>query len=237
MTISKAVILAGGLGMRLRPLTNILPKPLLPIGESTILEIQLLALRKHGVREVYIACNYMADYLSSIVGNGEKYGVKVMVSTEDRPLGTCGPLSLIREHLNKPFFMMNGDILTDLNFSFLADFALNNGTALTVVTKEIEVPFHFGRVIADGNLIREVEEKPNFRHEILAGIYCLTPDALELVPNETYYGVDTLIKDFLAQGRPVAKYLTKDYWIDIGQMQDYETAKQDMASSPNNRSI
>jgi NDP-sugar pyrophosphorylase family protein len=230
VTISKAVILAGGLGVRLRPLTNILPKPLLPIGEATILEIQLLALKKHGVREVYIASNYMADYLISVVGSGEKYGVKVIVSTEDRPLGTCGPLSLIREHLNEPFFMMNGDILTDLNFSSLADFALNNGAALTVVTKEIEVPFHFGRVIAEGNFIREVEEKPNFTHEILAGIYCLTPEALDLVPDGTYYGVDTLIKDFLAQGKPVAKYLTKDYWIDIGRMQDYETAKRDMSS-------
>jgi NDP-sugar pyrophosphorylase family protein len=237
MTRSKAVILAGGLGMRLRPLTNILPKPLLPIGESTILEIQILALKKHGIKEVYIACNYMADYLNSIVGNGEKYGVKVVVSAESKPLGTCGPLSLIREHLNKPFFMMNGDILTDLNFSSLADFSFNNGAALTVVTKEIEVPFHFGRVIADGDLILEVEEKPNFRHEILAGIYCLTPGALELVPDDTYYGVDTLIKDFLAQGRPVAKYTTKDYWIDVGQMQDYETAKRDMASLPKNLAV
>lgn len=230
MTITKAVILAGGLGMRLRPLTNILPKPLLPIGESTILEVQLLALKKHGVSEVYIASNYMADYLSSVVGNGEKYGVKVMVSTEEEPLGTCGPLSLIREHLTAPFFMMNGDILTDLNFTSLSAFALGNKAALTVVTKEIQVPFHFGRVIADGNFIREVEEKPNFKHEILAGIYCLTPEALELVPNGTYYGVDTLIKDFLAKGMPVAKYLTKDYWIDVGRMQDYEAAKRDSAN-------
>lgn len=230
MTISKAVILAGGLGMRLRPLTNILPKPLLPIGESTILEIQILALKKYGVKEVYIASNYMADYLSSVVGNGEKYGVKVMVTTEGKPLGTCGPLSLIRQQLSEPFFMMNGDILTDMNFSSLAEFAISNGAALTVVTKEIEVPFHFGRVIADGNFIREVEEKPNFIHEILAGIYCMTPKALNLVPDDSYYGVDTLIKDFLAQGQPVAKYLTKDYWIDIGRMQDYETAKQDMSN-------
>ena len=232
MTISKAVILAGGLGVRLRPLTNILPKPLLPIGESTILEIQILALKKQGVKEVYIASNYMADYLSSVVGNGEKYGVRVMVSTEEKPLGTCGPLSLIREHLTEPFVMMNGDILTDINFSSLADFSMNSGAALTVVTKEIEVPFHFGRVISDGDFIRAVEEKPNFKHEILAGIYCLTPKALDLVPDDSYYGVDTLIKDFLAQGQPVAKYLTKDYWIDVGRMQDYETAKQDMSAVP-----
>jgi NDP-sugar pyrophosphorylase family protein len=227
VSIKVAVILAGGLGMRLRPLTNIIPKPLLPIGESTVLEIQILALRKFGVQKVIIAANYMSDYLSAVVGSGEKYGVRMIVSQEKEPLGTCGPLTLVAEHLNEPFFMMNGDILTDIDFAKLADFALAKPAWLTVVTKEIAIPFRFGRVIAEGDFITEIEEKPNYLQEILSGIYVMRPEILQLIPSGTYFGIDNLIKGMLASRQPVCKYLMHDYWIDIGQLSDYELAKQD----------
>jgi NDP-sugar pyrophosphorylase family protein len=227
VSIKLAVILAGGLGMRLRPLTNIIPKPLLPIGESTVLEIQILALRKFGVGKVVIAANYMSDYLAGIIGNGEKYGVRIVVSQEKEPLGTCGPLKLAAEHLTEPFFVMNGDILTDIDFGKLADFSLAKEAWLTVVTKEIAIPFRFGRVIADGDFITEIEEKPNYLQEILAGIYAMRPQILQLIPSGTYFGIDHLIKAMLASRQPVCKYLMHDYWIDIGQLSDYELAKQD----------
>jgi NDP-sugar pyrophosphorylase family protein len=227
--IRKAVVLAGGLGMRLRPLTNIIPKPLLPIGESTIIEIQILAFRKHGVSEIFIAANYMSDYLESIVGRGEKYAVQITVSCEKEPLGTCGPLSLLRNQLVEPFFVMNGDILTDIDFSTLGKFALSTTADLTVVTKEINIPFRFGRVIAEGDYIVNVEEKPTYKQEILAGIYAMKPAILDLIPDGTYYGVDTLIKDMIARRRPIAKHLMQGYWTDIGQLDDYEIAKREMA--------
>src|SRR4051794_38903923 len=151
--IRKAVLLAGGLGMRLRPLTNIIPKPLLPIGESTIIEIQILALKKHGVSDIYIASNYMSDYLESVVGQGKKYGMRISVSREREPLGTCGPLSLLRQQLNEPFFVMNGDILTDIDFGDLGRFGSAHAADLTIVTKEINIPFRFGRVIAEGDYV------------------------------------------------------------------------------------
>jgi NDP-mannose synthase len=227
VSVKVAVILAGGLGMRLRPLTNIIPKPLLPIGESTVLEIQILALRKFGVQKVIIAANYMSDYLAAVIGSGEKYGVGIVVSQEKEPLGTCGPLTLVAEHLTEPFFMMNGDILTDIDFGKLADFALAKQAWLTVVTKEIAIPFRFGRVISDGDFIKEIEEKPNYLQEILAGIYVMQPEILNLIPTATYFGIDNLIKGMLARHRPICKYLMHDYWIDIGQLSDYELAKQD----------
>ena len=173
--IRKAILLAGGLGMRLRPLTNIIPKPLLPIGESTIIEIQILALKKSGVSEIYIASNYMSDYLKFVVGHGAKYGIRIAVSREQEPLGTCGPLSLLRDKLNEPFFVMNGDILTDIDFRKLGVFALSRAAALTIVTKEINIPFRFGRVISEGDYVIDVEEKPNYKQEILAGIYAMKP--------------------------------------------------------------
>ena len=227
MSIKLAVILAGGLGMRLRPLTNIIPKPLLPIGESTVLEIQILALRKYGVEKVIIAANYKSDYLTAVVGSGKKYGVSVVVSQEAEPLGTCGPLTLVADQLTEPFFMMNGDILTDIDFGMLGKFALAKQAWLTVVTKEIAIPFRFGRVVADGDLIVEIEEKPNYMQEILAGIYVLRPEILRLIPPATYFGIDNLIKNMLAASHPVCKYMMHDYWIDIGQLGDYELAKQD----------
>jgi NDP-sugar pyrophosphorylase family protein len=227
VSIKLAVILAGGLGMRLRPLTNIIPKPLLPIGESTILEIQLLALKKHGIQKVIIAANYMSEYLNAVVGSGEKYGVRVIVSQETERLGTCGPLTLAAEHLSEPFFLMNGDILTDIDFTTLGTFALAKQAWLTVVTKEITIPFRFGRVLADGDFITEIEEKPNYMQEILAGIYVMRPEILSLIPSASYFGIDHLIKSMLANRQPVCKYLMHDYWIDIGQLSDYELAKQD----------
>ena len=222
-----AVILAGGLGMRLRPLTNIIPKPLLPIGESSVLEIQILSLKKQGVEKIIIATNYMSDYVASVVGDGKKYGVDVVVSEEKERLGTCGPLTLVAEQLTGPFFMMNGDILTNIDFRRLADFALDKKAWLTVVTKEIAIPFRFGKVTASGDFIQEIEEKPNYMQEILAGIYVMRPEILGLVPKNTYFGIDNLIKGMLAARHPVCKYLMRDYWIDIGQLSDYELAKQD----------
>ena len=231
MVIEDAVILAGGLGMRLRPLTNIIPKPLLPIGESTVLEIQILALKKHGVKRVFIATNYMSDYLQAVVGDGGKYGVEVIISREDEPLGTAGPLSLIKGQLNGPFFVMNGDILTDLNFTDLGRFALDKEADLTVVTKEIAIPFRFGRVITNGDYLIDVEEKPSYMQEILAGIYVMKPGIFSWIPDETYFGVDTLIKTMIEKKSSICKYLMDDYWIDIGQLKDYEIAREEYATT------
>lgn len=228
--VTKAVILAGGLGARLRPLTNMVPKPLLPIGESTILEIQLNALQQHGVREVFIATNYMHESVVERIGDGSRYGLDVTFSREEKRLGTCGPITLLKDRLSEPFFMMNGDILTSINFSRLGAFAADRKSALTVVTKEINIPFRFGKVVAEGDYIVDVEEKPNFKQEILAGIYAMTPDVFRFVPLDTYYGMDNLIKDMMASHAQVAKYLMSEYWIDIGQLDDYEMAKEMFAA-------
>ena len=113
----KAVILAGGLGTRLRPFTEVIPKPLLPVGESSVLEIQILSLKQAGFSEIYIATNYKADYVKAFLGDGSKYDLKLYFSQEREPLGTCGPLALLREELDSLFILMNGDILTNLSGS------------------------------------------------------------------------------------------------------------------------
>jgi NDP-sugar pyrophosphorylase family protein len=221
----KAVILAGGLGTRLQPFTQVIPKPLLPVGESSVLEIQIMSLARCGCDEIYVATNYRSDYIEAFLGDGSKYQVKLTISREDQPLGTCGPLTLLTQHLTAPFIMMNGDVLTTLDFRALYNSAIATDTDLTVVTKEIVTPFNFGKVTSDGPYILEIEEKPDFELEILAGIYVLKPPVLALIPEKQYFGIDSLIKLMLAQQRKVGRYLMKDYWLDIGRADQYQQAQ------------
>lgn len=222
----KAVILAGGLGSRLKPFTEIIPKPLLPVGESSVLEIQIRSLAQHGIKEIFIATNYMAEYVQAFLGDGSKYGVRLAFSKEEKPLGTCGPVTLLEKELTEPFFLMNGDILTTLDFGRVHAFANENPSNLVVMTKEIRTPFSFGKVVSEGDFLIDVEEKPNFRFEILAGIYVLKPPLFASIPKQTYYGIDSLIKDMLARGEKVGKYLMSEYWLDIGQIEDFKQAQE-----------
>ncbi len=223
----KAVILAGGLGTRLKPFTDIIPKPMLPFGDKSLLEIQIELLRRHGVSEIFLALNYKADYIRSYFGDGTRLGVRVHYSIESKPLGTAGPLSLLRDLLDGPFFVMNGDILTQADLSAVEQFSANEPMAtMTIVTKIITTPFRFGRIIAEGDVVKSIEEKPDLSLEVLAGIYRMTPRVFDYIPPDSYYGVDRLIQDLLHQGERVVKYRLNEYWVDIGMVEDYEHARK-----------
>ena len=227
----KAVILAGGLGTRLRPFTEVIPKPLLPLGERSLMEVQIHALKEHGFCTIFVATNYKSDYVEAFLGDGSKYGVKLHFSKEEKPLGTCGPLSLLKGELTEPFILMNGDIMTKLNFGEFYDFGVRTDSLLTVATKIIYAPFSFGNVTADADdHIVGVEEKPNFRMEIVAGIYAMKPEIFALIPENEYFGMDTLIKKCLSNHIPVSRFLIQDYWLDIGQVDDYNKAQEDYKS-------
>ena len=222
----KAVILAGGLGSRLKPFTEIIPKPLLPIGEKSVMEVQILRLKKHGFRTIYVATNYMADYVQAFLGDGSKFDLTIKCSREEKPLGTCGPLSLLKEELQEPFVVMNGDILTKLDFEKLYRFGIKQQADLTVATKVISTPFRFGNVQVDENeYIVAVDEKPALNFEVLAGIYFMKPSVFQMIPKNQYYGMDNLIKDMLEESKPISRYQISEYWLDIGQVEDYSKAK------------
>jgi len=223
----KAVILAGGLGTRLKPLTEAIPKPLLPIGEQSLLEIQIGRLREHGFDEIYLATNYKSDYISAFLGDGSRYGVQLTISQESKPLSTAGPLTLLREHLDEPFISMNGDILSTIDFTRFHEFAQSRGADLTVAIKQIITPYDFGRIFYEGDFVTGIQEKPDIVMEVLAGIYVMTPRIFDLIPPNTYYGMDRLIQDMLARRLPVAKYAMDEYWLDIGQLPDYNRAQDE----------
>jgi NDP-sugar pyrophosphorylase family protein len=153
--------------------------------------------------------------------------VSIHFSQEDKPLGTCGPLSLLRDRLTEPFLLTNGDILTKLDYRQMFDFAMKRRASLCVGTKIITTPFRFGNVTVDSeeNII-QVDEKPDFSLEVVAGIYCMKPTIFEFIPSNEYFGMDSLIKKMIAAGVPVARYQIEDYWIDIGQVEDYSRARQ-----------
>lgn len=222
----KAVILSGGLGTRLKPFTEIIPKPLLPIGEKAVLEIQIEHLRDHGFKEIYLATNYKSAYIENFFGDGSKYGVELTISKEDIPLGTVGPVKLLEKIFDEPFLVMNGDILTMLNYSEMYRFACANDAILTLGTKAIVHPFQFGNIFTDGDYVTGIEEKPDIRTTILAGVYIFKPEVLKIVPEDQKYNMDQLILDMLARKINICHYSIKEYWLDIGQINDYEKAQE-----------
>jgi len=222
----QAIILSGGLGTRLRPFTEVIPKPLLPIGEKAVLEIQIEHLKNNGFDHIFLATNYKSDYIENFFGNGDKYGVKLTISKEEIPLGTAGPVKLLQNQLNnEPFLVMNGDILTLLHYRNLYDFACSKDTLLTITTKDIYTPFQFGNIHTEGDFVSGIEEKPNIKTTILAGIYIFKPEILDLIPDNTMYNMDKLILDMLAKDLPISHYPILEYWLDIGQVDDYEKAQ------------
>lgn len=221
-----AVILSGGLGTRLKPFTEAIPKPLLPIGEKAVLEIQIERLKSYGFDNVFLATNYKSDYIENFFGDGSRYGVNLTISKEEKALGTAGPIKLLESNLkDEPFVVMNGDILTLLDFNKLYDFALSNDSPLTVTIKKIITPYAFGNIFFDGDIVTEIQEKPNIITYALAGIYVFKPSIFEHIPKDEYYGMDSLMKKLISMSVPIYKYEIDEYWLDIGRIDDYEKAQ------------
>lgn len=225
-----AVILSGGLGTRLMPFTQAIPKPLLPVGEKAILEIQIERFVRFGFRQIYLATNYKSDYIGNFIGDGSKYGAEVHISREETPLGTAGPLKLLQNNISSPFLVMNGDILTLANLARLYEFGCSADAQMTVAIKKIVTPFDFGNISFTGDYVTAIEEKPNLTSYALAGIYVVKPELLALIPDKTYFGMDALMLQMLESGMKIAKYEIDEYWLDIGNMENYDKAQRDLVN-------
>ncbi|MFH1755621.1 MAG: sugar phosphate nucleotidyltransferase [Candidatus Latescibacterota bacterium] len=223
----KAVIMAGGLGTRLKPFTHIIPKPLLPVGEKSVLEITIQKLTEQGCEEIILAVHYKSDLFESYFGDGSKFGIKISYSKEKQRLGTAGPLKLAAPYLSAPFLVMNGDILTNMDCNKLRQFHTKNKADLTLVTKKIQLPLHYGVVEKKDDKILGIKEKPIVEAEISAGIYFVNTDVLEFIPADERFDMTDLMRDLIAAGKQVYAYPLEDYWLDIGQMEDYQKAQED----------
>jgi NDP-sugar pyrophosphorylase family protein len=232
----QAVILAGGKGTRLKPYTTTLPKPLVPVGEQPILSIVLSQLKEAGVEKVTLAVNHMAELIMAFFKNGEKFGLDIEYSIEDVPLGTVGPLKLIHS-LPESFLVMNGDILTDLDYTDLYRSHLRSGCPLTIATYEREVDIDFGVLEIDTrtNGVSGFREKPKYRFSVSMGIYVFERSVLECVPDGRAFGFDELVLTMLELGEPVNSYAFNGYWLDLGRPDDYDRANRDVNALPSLR--
>jgi len=224
----QAVILAGGRGTRLKPYTTTIPKPLVPVGERPILGIVLEQLRAAGVRKVTLTVNHMSELIMAFFGSGERFGLQIEYSLEDKPLGTVAPVKLIKG-LPEHFFVMNGDLLTDIDFAALYDYHVKSGCELTVATYQRDSVIDFGVIDVDRNTHRAVgfREKPTYHFDVSTGVYVYSRSILDRVPDDKPYGFDNLMLDMLGDGSPVNIYEHQGYWLDIGRPDDYEQANRD----------
>jgi len=225
-----AVVMAGGFGKRLHPLTNELPKPMLPMDGKPLMERQIEQLQTSGIQKVYVTTHYKSEKIIEHFGNGEGFGVEINYIQESQPLGTAGALALLPKS-TKPLLVINGDILTRVDFSTLFNFHKDQGAEMTVAVREFKSHVPYGVVEVKGIDVIEVVEKPTKRCFINAGIYVLNPSALQLIPfNGENFDMPDLINLLVNQGQRVVSFPIREYWVDIGHMEDYERALKDLAN-------
>jgi NDP-sugar pyrophosphorylase family protein len=229
----RAVILAGGKGVRLRPLTYTIPKPLLPVGEKPILEEIIERLKSFGVHEFVIAVGYRAELIETYFRDGSQLGVRIDYVRESHPLGTAGPLSLVRSSFelppDEPLLAMNGDILTDLDMGALVEFHRRGGYEITVATREFQLQHPYGVLKLDGQRVTGIVEKPAVTDIVSAGIYVIQPSALDVIPADTFFDIPDLVNKLLAQDRSVGAYQFSGEWLAIDRIDQLEDAARMIA--------
>jgi NDP-sugar pyrophosphorylase family protein len=230
--MTRAIVLAGGEGTRLRPYTAVLPKPLMPIGDRPVLDIILRQLRRAGFTRVTIATGYLAELIEAFCGQGQAYGLEIDYYREREPLGTVGALALI-DGLDDPFLVMNGDVLTDIDYGELLEDHVASGAAATIATTRREVEISLGVMRftgSDPDRVTDYIEKPHLGYDVSMGVYCFHPRVLELIEPGMRLDFPDLILKLLDRDDRVRAYRPDAYWLDIGRHDDYEQAMQEFES-------
>jgi NDP-mannose synthase len=229
--VEQAVILAGGRGTRLAPYTSVLPKPLMPVGERSILEIVLSQLAAAGVQEITLCVGYLSHLIRAVLDDRMNGAVKIRYVQEEHPLGTAAPLRLV-DGLDDTFIVMNGDVLTSLDVRELVRHHHENGADVTIATRERKVKIDYGIVHVDGDgRLVGFEEKPEFRAEVSMGVYVMEPKALDCIPDDQHVDFPELVQALLRAGRPVCSYRYDGLWFDIGRQDDFKQAVAAWAQS------
>jgi dTDP-glucose pyrophosphorylase len=223
-----AVIMAGGEGQRLRPLTNTLPKPMLPVGDRPILEIMLRLLQASGFNRVLISVGYLGCKIQEYFENGSRIGMDIHYLEESKPQGTAGSLGLIPDELkpDSPFLVINGDLLTRLDFNAFRSFHIAADYELTLCCRPYEVEVPYGYPVIAGDAVVDFQEKPTFHHLVNSGIYCLSPALLKEIPHQSFFHMTDLIQILCKSKRRVGVFPLREPFHEIGRMESYESAEE-----------
>jgi len=223
----QAVVMAGGKGTRLHPLTQETPKPMLRIGDRPVLEIIISQLREAGIRQVKVTTHHKADKIAEYFGDGREFGIELSYVEEDEQLGTVGGLSLMAVP-KETTLVINGDILTQVDFRAMLAYHREHQADLTVAVRQYDVKVPYGVVDCEGPVVRGLSEKPQFGFFVNAGIYLLEPAVYQLIPRGQRFDMTELIQRLVREGRAVVSFPVREYWLDIGDPAEYEQAEQDV---------
>jgi dTDP-glucose pyrophosphorylase/predicted transcriptional regulator len=226
---NKVVLMVGGLGTRLRPLTNDTPKPMLHVGGKPILQTIVEKFSNYGFINIVMCIGYKSDIIQNYFGDGSKFGVKIEYILEEKRMGTAGALSLLSKdnRSTEPFFVMNGDLLTNVNFENLLEFHLANKSVATMCVREYDFQVPYGVVNIENGKIRQIEEKPIHKFFVSAGIYMLDTECIDIIPEGKFYDMPTLFEELINMQKTAISFPLREYWLDIGRIEEYERANSE----------
>lgn len=224
----EAIIMAGGKGTRLQPLTLETPKPLLNIGGKPIIEYNIDRLIKFGIKTIYISVNYLKDQIIDYFGDGSNKGITIKYIEEEHMTGTLGSVTYVDSFNSKDILVMNSDLLTNINFENLYQSYISNGSEMAVATIPYDVTIPYGVVETKDNLVVSLKEKPTYTYYSNAGIYIISSKCINEIPKKTFYNATELIDKLIKENRKVINFPILDYWLDIGKPHDYEKAQKDI---------
>ena len=224
---NKVILMVGGLGTRLKSLTKNTPKPMLKVGNKPILQTIVEKFAEYGYTNIVMCLNYKSNIIKDYFDDGNKFGVNIEYILEKKRMGTVGALSLLKNRPTEPFFVMNGDLLTNINFKQLHNFHIANNSIATMCVREYDFQVPYGVVNTDGSKILSVEEKPTHNFFISAGIYMLSADVLEYIPKNEFYDMPTLFEKLIKEEENVISFPLREYWLDIGRIEEYKKANEE----------
>ena len=226
---NRVILMVGGLGTRLRPLTQDMPKPMLKVGNKPILQTIVEKFAEYGFVNITMCVNFNASIIRDYFGDGKEFGVNIDYVLEEKRMGTAGALSLLKERPSEPFFVMNGDLLTNVNFEHIFNYHTLHKATATMCVREYDYEVPYGVVKMNDNKITAIAEKPVQKFFVSAGIYMLSPEILDLIPQDEFYDMPTLFEKAIAQDKNVISFPIHEYWIDIGRLEEYQKANEEYA--------
>ena len=226
---NRVILMVGGLGTRLRPLTQDMPKPMLKVGNKPILQTIVEKFAEYGFVNITMCVNFNASIIRDYFGDGKEFGVNIDYVLEQKRMGTAGALSLLKERPSEPFFVMNGDLLTNVNFEHIFNYHTLHKATATMCVREYDYEVPYGVVKMNDNKITAIAEKPVQKFFVSAGIYMLSPEILDLIPQDEFYDMPTLFEKAIAQDKNVISFPIHEYWIDIGRLEEYQKANEEYA--------